>query len=125
MNARELMTEDVFTLSPDDDIRKAIRKFKDNHITGAPVVDGKNQVLGIVSESDILEKDESIPVKDVMTSPVETIEEDTEVEELAVIFKAKKINRLPVTREGKLVGIVTRDNLITYLANILAWKRNQ
>jgi IMP dehydrogenase len=125
LNARELMTEDVVTLAPDDDIRKAIRKFEDNHITGAPVVDEKNRVLGIVSESDILEKDESVPVRDVMTSTVETVEEDIEVEELAVIFRARKVNRLPVVRDGKLVGIVTRDNLITYLANILAWKRNQ
>jgi len=124
MNAGELMTADVVTSGPDESVGKLIEKFKANHVTGVPVVDENSEVVGMISESDILDADSDEVVCDYMSTPVISVDESTPVEELAVIIKSKHVNRLPVTREGRLAGIVTRDDLVSYLANILAWKRN-
>jgi CBS domain-containing protein len=124
MNAGELMTADVVTSTPDESVGELIERFKANHITGVPVVDEKGEVVGMISESDVLDADADEVVCDYMSAPAITVDESTPVEELAVIIKSKHINRLPVTKEGRLAGIVTRDDLVSYLANILAWKRN-
>jgi len=63
-------------------------------------------------------------VKDLMTSPPFTVQEETPVEEIAILLKAHKVNRLPVLRGEKLVGIVTRDDVISYVASKRAWERH-
>jgi CBS domain-containing protein len=124
MNAGELMTTDVVTIRPEESVGELIERFKANHITGVPVLDERGEVAGMISESDVLYADSDDMVGDYMSVPAISVDEGTPVEELAVIIKSKHINRLPVTREGRMVGIVTRDDLVSYLANILAWKRN-
>ena len=124
MNAGELMTTEVVTGRPDESVGKLVEKFKANHITGMPVVDEGGEVVGMISDSDVLDAESDEVIRDYMSTPVISVDEDTPVDELAVIIKSRHINRLPVTREGRLVGIVTRDDLVSYLANLLAWKRN-
>ncbi len=122
MNARELMTESVVTVSAAELVELAIRKMKEHRIGGMPVVDEEYRVAGIVSESDLLGAPESSPVGEVMTHSPQTVSEDTSVEEIAMLLTTRSVNRLPVVREGRLVGIITRDDVIAYLANIRAWK---
>lgn len=122
MNAGELMTTDVITCGPEESIAEVIDRFECYHIAGMPVVNDDDELLGVISESDILDAEREEVVRDYMSSPAVSVEEDTPVEEVATIFISKKVNRLPVVRERKLVGIVTRDDLISYLANILAWR---
>jgi IMP dehydrogenase len=122
MNAEELMTTDVLTCSPKDSIGNLIQGFETYHIAGMPVVNDEGDVVGVISESDILDANSDDQVRDFMSAPAISVDENTPVEEVATIFKSKRVNRLPVVSEGKLVGIITRDDLISYLANILAWR---
>jgi CBS domain-containing protein len=122
MNAGELMTTDVITCGPGESIAEVIERFECYHIAGMPVVKDDGELLGVISESDILDAERDDKVRDYMSSPAVSVEEDMPVEEVATIFRSKKVNRLPVVSEGRLIGIVTRDDLISYLANILAWR---
>ena len=122
MNAGELMTTDVITCGPGESIAEVIERFECYHIAGMPVVKDDGELLGVISESDLLDAERDDKVRDYMSSPAVSVEEDMPVEEVATIFRSKKVNRLPVVSEGRLIGIVTRDDLISYLANILAWR---
>jgi CBS domain-containing protein len=122
MNAGELMTADVITCNPEESIGRLIQRFESNKIAGMPVVNDDGELIGIISKSDIFDAGSDDKVRDYMSTPAMSVEKSTPVEEIATIFKSKHINRLPVVSEGRLAGIVTRDDLISYLANILAWR---
>ena len=86
--------------------------------TGMPVVDGKNRVVGMVTEQDLLRALRGnrplagIKVKDIMTRSPIVIKEDTTLEEASKIMEDAHIHRLPVVREGVLLGTVTRHDLV-------------
>jgi acetoin utilization protein AcuB len=122
MNAEELMTVEVLTCSPEESIGRLIQRFESSKVSGMPVVNDEDELVGIISESDILDAESDDEVKDYMSTPVLSVDKGAPVEEIATIFKSKHVNRLPVVSKGKLEGIVTRDDLISYLANILAWR---
>lgn len=143
MLAREIMTTDVITVSPDEEVEVVAKLLVDNKISGIPVVDQDNHVLGIVTEKDLLIKARELKVpfyitlfdsiiflenplrfsnnlkkyaaarvKELMTEKVEVVDENTPVTAIAEIMQNKKINRLPVIRNNKLVGIVTRNDVL-------------
>ena len=143
MLAREIMTTDVITVSPDEEVEVVAKLLVDNKISGIPVVDQDNHVLGIVTEKDLLIKASELKVpfyitlfdsiiflenplrfsnnlkkyaaakvKDLMTEKVEVVDENTAVTAIAEIMQNKKINRLPVIRNNKLVGFVTRNDVL-------------
>lgn len=122
INAGELMTESVILFKANQNASSAVEKLDKKNVGGAPVVDDDMNVIGIFSRSDYTEEDEGKPVGDLMSSPAITVNEDTSIEQVAILFMSKNINRLPVVKEGKLVGIVARLDLIAYLANVDAWK---
>jgi CBS domain-containing protein len=136
--ARDVMTSEVITIGRTTTIRDVARILLSNRITGVPVVDERNNVIGIVSESDLLYGEESIaPVsayssswKDcverfwrtstiqaekVMSGKVIAVKEDTPVEEIATLMLENKIKRVPVLKEKKLVGIVSRADVLKAL----------
>lgn len=113
-NADELTIRDVVTITPDSSILEVQDKMKDELISGLPVMDG-DEIIGIISKRDIrpfLKKDHDKKVKEIMTSEVVTIEESITAEEALNIAYENKVERLPVLRNGKLVGIITIKDIL-------------
>jgi CBS domain-containing protein len=115
MTAKDIMTRDVITASPAASVKDLAKLLIHNQISGAPVVDGKGRLLGIVSEADIVAKSRK-QVKELMTKRVQSVSEDTSVEEIARLMMTYKINRLPVMDGTKLVGIVSRSDIVGAIA---------
>lgn len=134
---REAMTRHVITISPDADLHEAAQILSEHKISGMPVVDKSNRVVGVISQADILVlagmqkehtfKDilrkvlgEPMPakkagdtVKDVMSFPPITSKADDELGEVSQILDERRIKRLPVVDdEGKLIGIIARADII-------------
>ncbi len=134
---RDVMTTQVVTVKQNADLHEAARLLSENRISGMPVVDDANRVIGVISEADILIlagmkkehtfKDilrnilgEPVPsrksgdkVRDVMSFPPLTSKADDDVREVALIFDERRIKRLPVVDdEGKLLGIISRADIV-------------
>ena len=144
MLAKDLMTREVVTVNRDTTVKEVAGLLLEHKISGLPVVDKENRVIGIVSEGDLIYQDKKLytpafleilggiiylenpnrlgqdlmkmtaaKVGDLMTTRVYTVKEDTSVEAIATIMVEKKVNRVPVVDgAGKLVGIVSRQDLI-------------
>ena len=135
MKVQDIMTREVVTIGPEADLRDVARILVANSISGLPVCGAKRELLGIVSEGDILvkeggprdetgllrrlrgstatsEKARALTVKDAMTAPVVTISPYAPVAEAARRMSDLGIKRLPVVRKGELVGIVSRTDLV-------------
>ena len=134
---KDVMTKNVITIKQDADLHEAARVLSENRISGMPVVDDNDHVIGIISEADILMlagmkkehtfKDivrhilgEPVPVrksgdrvKDVMSFPPITSKADDDIAGAAKVLDEKKIKRLPVVDdEGKLIGIISRADIV-------------
>ncbi|TAN42808.1 MAG: CBS domain-containing protein [Nitrospirae bacterium] len=132
-----VMTKDVFTVMPGSDIRDVAKLLSLHRISGIPVVDADNRVVGIVSEADILSgmglnrdhgfKDVlrhmvGIPLPhaksggkagDIMNAPAITVRAEDDIRTAAKILDEKRIKRLPVTdAEGVLIGIISRADIV-------------
>lgn len=136
MRVRDVMTTTVATVSPDEPLRDVARLLVDRGISGVPVVDATGTVLGIVSEADFLAKEsgsepgrhrllarifgdpadatkvEARTAGEAMTSPPITIGPDALVRDAAATMVDRRVNRLPVVEGSRLVGIVTRADLV-------------
>ncbi len=144
MRAIDVMTGDVITVTEDATVPEVARLLAERGISAVPVVDRGNRVIGMVSEGDLLHrvetgtgrrrvwwldlvastnrlasdyiKSHSASVKDVMTRDVISVRETTPVADIAMLLKVNRIKRVPVLRDNKIVGIVSRANLVQALA---------
>jgi CBS-domain-containing membrane protein len=144
LTAADVMTTAVVTVRPETSIHEIAKVLCDHHISGAPVVDDEERLLGIVSEGDLIghaqlageqrrswwqtflngptvlaqhyAKSHGRTASDVMTKEVVTVLETTSVADTARTLEQHRIKRVPVLRNGRLVGIVTRSNLLQVLA---------
>lgn len=120
---RDCMTTRVVTFSPDLDLRQAIRILLRHGISGAPVVDGTERVVGILSKRDCLKvlfrlgyhQAEAGPVSAYMSRDVEAVAPDLPLVALAERFLGRTFRRYPVVDRGKLVGIVSRHDVLRAL----------
>jgi CBS domain-containing protein len=140
MTVRHVMTRNVLTVRPETPLKDVARLLIDSGISGAPVVDESGAVLGVVSEADFLVKEQGAgairhrrlarllgdseatrheldkvaarTAGAAMTSPAVTIEPSRSLAEAAAEMSHRHVNRLPVVEGGKLVGIVTRADLV-------------
>jgi len=115
MIAKEIMTRDIITVEPTMPIKKLAMTLIKNQISGAPVVGKNGKIVGIVSEMDIVAK-KGKDVKAIMSKKVISVAEDTPVEEIAQLMTKHKIKRLPVMNGGKVVGIVSRADIVNAIA---------
>ena len=136
----DVMSTEVITVKKEADMHEVARLLSENKISGLPVVDDENHVIGIVTEADILYMagmdrghtfrdllrhiiGEPVPkgrnggtVGDMMTTPVITTKPDTDIREVARILDEKRIKRLPVVDDAnKLIGIISRANIVRYM----------
>ena len=136
--AKDVMTEKLISVTPDTSLKETSARMAAHGISGVPVIDERNSVVGVISEKDFLfhmgeKKTRSTMeviaqclsskgcvavsmhtgfAKDIMTSPALTVFDDTPVFEIASIFAEKNINRVPVLdQNGHLVGIVARADI--------------
>jgi CBS domain-containing protein len=118
MLLKDVMNKDVVTVRPDIVLKEAAKVMYERRI-GSLVVAEEGNIVGILTQTDIvkavtMEKDlESTLVEEVMNKKVTTIDYEKSVEDAVNLMMEKKIKRLPVTKEGKLVGIVTASDIIT------------
>lgn len=146
MKAADIMVKDVVTVRPEAPVMDVAALMLERHISGLPVVDGGGRVLGIVSEGDLIRRpeidtdrvklgwlrllltdDESRArdfvkhhgrtAREVMTQPAHSVAPDTPLAEVVRLMERHHIKRLPVVERGKLVGLVTRTDLLRALVS--------
>jgi CBS domain-containing protein len=147
MKAQDVMTSAVMSVGPDTPTREIAELLRDHGISAVPVVDAAGAPIGMVSEGDLIGRDEAgrdarrdwwltllaeggalsadfvatlrapdRQAREVMAAPVVTVGEDTEISDVARSLTAYRIKRVPVLREGRIVGIVSRADLVKALA---------
>lgn len=117
------MATKLMTLMPGTDIHQAMRLLLDNRLSGAPVVDGEGNLVGVLSKKDCLKvafsasyhKDWGGAVSDYMNRDVQTVEADTDIVEVAEIFLKGPYRRFPVMENGRLVGQISRHDVLRAL----------
>jgi CBS domain-containing protein len=148
MRAADIMTQDVVSIAPSASIAEAVRLMLEQHVSALPVLENSG-LVGIISEGDLLRRDEigterrkprflelltttgsaraadyvkthGRRVDEVMSRAVITVDADTTLPEIARIMEKRRVRRVPVLRDGRLVGIVSRANLLQALASRLA-----
>lgn len=118
MIASEIMTRTVFTIHPEAGVQEVAHLLSRERISGAPVVNADRVIIGVVTEADIIGKvdREGLRVADIMSQHVIAVQEDTPVNEIAILLTERKIKRVPVVRDGKLVGIISRSDIVNAVA---------
>ena len=118
MIAQDIMTRKVYTIRSDASAQEAAQLLDQHRISGLPVVDEGNDIIGIVTEADIISKvdKEGLRVSDIMSTEVTSVNEETPVSEIALLLTERKIKRVPVVQDGKLVGIVSRADIVHAVA---------
>jgi len=146
MKARDVMVSQVITVKPNSTVREVAKTLVDRRISAVPVVDDAGKLVGIISESDLMHRAEvgterrfrwwprlvrgdtsllfgyikahARRAADIMTQNVFTATPETPLDEIAVLLERNSIKRVPIVRDGRLVGIVSRANLVQALATI-------
>jgi CBS domain-containing protein len=147
MKVAEVMTHSVVTTTPETTIEEVARVMIQHRIGGVPVVITGGTIVGIVTEGDLLrraefgageshkrwfelfitrgrprqdhERSHAFYVRDVMTGKVVCVSPDTALAEAMALMESRLINRLPVLRDGRLIGIVSRADLLRALTELL------
>jgi CBS domain-containing protein len=145
MNVSDIMTADVLSVPPDESVVTAAQLMLQKRISGLPVIDNGGKLIGIVTEGDFLRRSETgtrrqrprwieffmgpgrladeyvrlsgRKVSDVMTHEVQTVAPDAPLEQIVGLMERHRIKRVPVVDNGKVVGIVTRANLLHAVAS--------
>jgi CBS domain-containing protein len=147
MKAADVMTRRLITIDPDSSVADAAKRMLESRISGMPVVDGEGQLVGVISEGDLLHRSEmgtdqpqrrswwlnlisgptdaaddyvkshSRWVRDVMTQSVVTVNPDASLGDVVRVLERHRIKRVPVVDNGRLVGIVSRANLLQALGS--------
>lgn len=148
MKAIDVMVRDVVTVGPDDDVADAIKLLAEFDVSALPVVEDDDKVIGIISEADLVRRPEigtekhrawwlealtpgstlaeefakahGRRVSEVMSTDVVSAGEEASLGEIATLLEKHRIKRVPILRDGRLVGIVSRSNLIQALASTQA-----
>ncbi|HJT55600.1 MAG TPA: CBS domain-containing protein [Ktedonobacteraceae bacterium] len=115
MKVEEVMTTRVITVTEQQTRQQAARLLDQNHISGLPVVNADGIVVGVVTEYDVISK-EGQTVGQIMSQTVISVTPDTDLEEVRHILVNERIKRLPVLNQGRLVGIVSRADLVREVA---------
>lgn len=117
---RDIMATDLVTVTPETEINRAMAILLDARISGAPVVDAKGDLLGVLSKKDCLKaalnasffQEWGGAVSDYMSTKVEVLDPDMDLVKAAETFLASQYRRFPVVKDGRLVGQVSRCDIL-------------
>ena len=120
---KDYMARTIVTFKPDTDVLEAIHVLVKNRIAGAPVVDDEGNLIGMLSEYDCMKVALGAgyhgtmggPVRDFMNVGVETVDADMSIVDLAQVFITKKLRRFPVMQDTRLVGQISRRDVLRAL----------
>ena len=112
---KEVMSTHVISFREDTPVEEIAERLAIGHITGAPVVTEDGFVVGIVSEVDVFSK-RGVVARDIMSPHVISITEDTGIDAAARLLAGERIRRLPVLRQGRLVGLISRSDVLEFFA---------
>jgi len=115
LQVRDVMTTKVITVKVGQTREQAARLLSRHRISGLPVVDDDNGLVGVVTEYDIIAK-EGKTVDDIMTRGVISVSADTDLEAARHILVHERIRRLPVVDHGRVIGIVSRADIVREIA---------
>ncbi|MBA7665968.1 A-adding tRNA nucleotidyltransferase [subsurface metagenome] len=124
LKAKDIMTENVVSVKKDTPIYKALELLVKYNITGIPVVREDMILVGVLSEKDVLrlfyahEDEEEGTVNDFMTQPAVHFDKDESLLDICDCLTNNYFRRVPVTSEGKLVGIISRKDVINYILQL-------
>lgn len=116
--AKDIMTTNLITIKPDEFVKDAVKLIVNNNITGLPVVNNNMEVIGIVSEKDLLDllfnpNDLEAPISKIMMTRVTTIPGDATLFDVGDIFLSNSFRRLPVVNSKKqIIGLISRRDLL-------------
>ena len=118
MIASDIMTRKVYTIHPEATAQEAAQLLDRHRISGLPVVSADDRLIGIVTEADIISKvhRDGLLVSDIMSCELTIVEEETPISEIALLLTERKIKRVPVVVSDKLVGIVSRADIVHAVA---------
>jgi CBS-domain-containing membrane protein len=119
VKVHEIMTSNVVSVHEDTPIRDVAQMLDRYRISGVPVCDGHGHMVGLISEYDLISRAEARTAGEAMTRDVISVMEDTSVTDVRFLLINRKIKRVPVLRGQKLVGIVSRADLVREIA--LTW----
>lgn len=108
---RDIMTTDVISVPPTTPVEEVAKLLHEKRITGLPVVDDEGRVVGVLSEYDIIKR-HGETAGDIMSDQVISVSADADAEEVANLLTNRRIRRLPVLTDGRLVGIVSRSDMM-------------
>ena len=122
LRAEQIMSDNLMTVTPDCSLLQAIDILLEGHISGLPVVDHQGNLVGIVSEFALLAiaYDAAVldqPVGDHMTRDVVCVEADEPINKIADLCIVHRVRRLPVLKEGRLVGLISRRDVLKAVYN--------
>jgi CBS domain-containing protein len=112
---KEVMTRNVITFREDTSLDEVAATLLEKRITGAPVVSGEGHVVGIISETDVFSKKGKV-ARDIMSQRVISVTEETGIDEAARLLIGERIRRVPVIRGGKMVGLLSRSDVLEFFA---------
>lgn len=141
---KEIMNNDIYYIEAKKTVRDLLDLFAEKQVSGVPVVDENNKLVGIITDADVLARIQKQPtlidvmtyvvildadaitsgeinklldkrVSELMTRKVITVNEDTDLAEVAQILSKRKFKKVPVVNKGKLTGVVSRGDMVRYL----------
>lgn len=123
LSVADIMTSQLVTFTPDTNIHKAIHVLLEKRLSGAPVVDGSGALVGIISKKDCLKivfstgyhQDQGGLVSEYMSTNVQTLDFDMNLIDAAEHFIKSNFRRFPVMQDGKLVGQISRHDILKSL----------
>jgi CBS domain-containing protein len=128
VNRGKVMSRYVATIAKDADIFDAIRMMVDGNITGMPVVDEDEMLVGMITERDVIRgllrtQNTEAKVKDYMTTDIVTFNEQGNLLDIITALVENNFRRVPIESQGKLVGIISRRDIITYIFTLALEER--
>ncbi len=124
MQAKDVMTREVITTGPDVTLNEVIKTLIEKKISGMPVVNASGEMVGIISEKDILNfafdgNLQNTRVKEVMTKNVVSFPPDADINSIALAIADHHFRRVPIVENNRVVGIISRRDIIRVALNIV------
>ncbi|MBN1354284.1 MAG: CBS domain-containing protein [Candidatus Omnitrophica bacterium] len=114
---RDIMKKEIIAAKASDSVQQISKFLTEKKISNIPIINETGELVGIVSEQDIIramesEKFMTMTARDIMTTDIVVVKESDSLEHVAKIFTERPFRRLPVVKDNKVIGIVTRENII-------------